>query len=333
MSAVNWNALWETVRQKTKARGISTIRDLDVDEISLVADPANLFSKVIITKRHEPEGDDVDLNHQPVVPDKEKAMPAMDPAGGGEEVEMLKGIIEEQQEIIEELAKAVEEIVDPAELEKMAMEDEDTGEEPPYPGPAEEDEEMDKSEVGHDPTNAEHEFPEDEIEGEDLQKALNKLPPVISNLLAEMSDRIMQQDEEARITKSMLMQREDQIRQQELSDAATELAGLPMTHDDTTQFLGVLDQNLPPDQFDMVHNKLLNMSNIMQQQPIMKEYGSSMVNDRPGSDVLNYATEVANQVIQKSGGDVDEAVARAKVWEAEPSLYNEYILQTRNQGR
>lgn len=337
--AIDWNSLWEKVKQTTKAKGISSLHDLDVNEISLVSDPANLLSKVVIYKKHDPEGEGVDIQNQPVVPEKEEVLPAMDEHGGAsEEVEMLKGIIEQQEEVIDTLVKAVEEVVGPEELDKMALEDEDTGEMPPDPGPSEEyeddEEDMDKMEVGHDPENAMHEFPPDEIYGEDLQKAFSTLDPLVAGVIADLGAQVEAQREDIIKSNALLMEREGQIRAAELHDAASRMAGLPMTQDDTVQFLSVLDQSLPPDQYDMIEAKLEQMSDVMMTQPITKEYGTSMpAYNHPTDDVIAYATQVAGEVVQKSGGEATPEQARAAVWKANPELYNEYVMQQRIQGR
>lgn len=333
MKSVNLETLWDKVRSKTKARGISSLHDLDVNEISLVADPANLFSKVVISKRHNPEEETVDATPGHIVPDKEQTMPVMESQGVSEEVEMLKGIVEQQEEVIDTLSKALEEVIGEEELGKMAMEDEDTGEEPPHPGPSEdEEEEMGKMDVGIDQANASEDFPPDELEGtdqgNDLQKALRKIPPVVANLLSDMATQIDNQSVQIQKSNAILMEREAQIRNQEIMDKANQMTGLPMTHDDVTQTLHMLNEHLPPDQYDMMEEKLVKMSDVMMQQPITKEYGSSLRSNISNS-VVDKATELASQVVQKGNGKFSEAQARAAVWEADPTLYNQWFIEDR----
>lgn len=334
MKSVNLQTLWDKVRSKTKARGISSLHDLDVNEISLVADPANLFSKVVISKRHNPEEDEkVDATPGHIVPDKEQTMPAMDPSGGSEEVEMLKGIVEQQEEVIDTLSKALEEVIGEDEMGKMAMEDEDTGEQPPAPPPSEdEEEEMGKMDVGIDQDAASEDFPDDELEGQDLQKALTQIPAPVANLIAELTHQLDAQADQIQKSNAVLMEREAQIRNQEIMDKANQMTGLPMTHDDVTQTLHVLNEHLPPDQYDMIEDKLVKMSDVMMQQPITKEYGSSMRGNETSS-VVAKATELANQVVQKGNGKYTDAQARAAVWEADKTLYNQYYIEDQQRQR
>lgn len=332
MSAIDWDALLASVRAKTKARGINSLHDLDVNEISLVADPANLFSKVVISKRHDDseKDDDVDLNHQPVVPTEEEVMPVVDGDSSAEEVEMLKGIVEQQEEVIDTLSKALQEVIGEEEMEKMAMEDDDDDEPDDYIDEDEE-EELGKADVGIDQDMAMEDFPEEELDGEDLQKALMSVPPVIANLIVELSDRLEDQQVQIEKSNTAILEREAQIRNQEIMDKANQMTGLPMTHDDITQTLHILDQHLPPDEYDMIEDKLVKMSGVMMQQPITKEYGSSMAAIQGSSDTVARATEIARQIVKKSGGKYDEAIARAAVWEAEPELYNEWVLESQSQ--
>lgn len=338
MSVVEWEDIWNKLKNKSHARGISSLHDLDVNEISLVADPANLLSKVVISKRHDPEEDEkVDATQGHVVPNKEQTMPVSEPGEGSEEIEMLKGIVMQQEEVIDTLSKALEEVIGPEELGKMAMEDEETGEEPPPPGPPaddDEEEEMDKGEVGIDDEAAAYDFPEDELAGEDLQKALKKVPPVVLSLISELSNQLDSQQQQIQKSNAVLMEREAQIRNQEIADKANQMTGLPMTHDEVVQTLHVLDEHLPPDQYDMIEDKLAKMSGVMMQQPITKEFGSSLGRGSyygSDSEVVNKASELAHRVVEKSNGKYNEAAARAAVWEADPTLYNEWLIESKSQ--